>query len=293
MRKSNFGIALAGSIAVAGAASATPVFETGFEPPVYFAGSPIDGIDGWSNGSGVGASHIVSTTQAIDTQSLQFDNSSTFNSFYSVRRALPTGIEDGFAVSVRFYMDGMTEENRLYGLYLTSTATSTLGGNTLGLTIGGDGAVRAGTTWGNTYSNSGLIGFADFGTFKDRWLTITLIWQPDGNAVASISGFDGPNDTISVNLFQENQPLGLNLGTDWFTSTIRAGIGYFDDLEITTGAGPACPPDLNGDGVVDADDFFLFLNLFAAGDLRADFNNDGVIDADDFFLFLNLFAAGC
>ncbi len=57
--------------------------------------------------------------------------------------------------------------------------------------------------------------------------------------------------------------------------------------------GPVCIPDLNGDGVVDADDFFLFLQLFAAGDPRADFNNDGVIDADDFFLFLNLFAQGC
>ncbi len=291
MNKSIFGIAC--GIALAGAASATPLYETGFEPPVYFAGGIVDGIDGWSNGSGSGNSHIISTMQAIDTQSLAFDNSGTFNSFYSVRRELPFGIEDGFAVSVRLYMDGFTEENRLYGLYLVSTPTSTLGGTTLGLTIGGDGAVRAGTTWGNTYTNSGLIGFADFGTFKDRWLTITLIWQPDGNAVASISGFDGPNDTISVNLFQENQPLGLNIGADWFTTSLRAGTGYFDDLEITTGAGPTCPPDLNGDGVVDADDFFLFLNLFATGDMRADFNNDGVIDADDFFLFLNLFAAGC
>ncbi len=65
-------------------------------------------------------------------------------------------------------------------------------------------------------------------------------------------------------------------------------------LRIMVGAtGPTCPPDLNGDGVVDADDFFLFLSLFAAGDMRADFNNDGVIDADDFFSFLNAFAAGC
>ncbi len=53
------------------------------------------------------------------------------------------------------------------------------------------------------------------------------------------------------------------------------------------------PADLTGDGIVDADDFFLFLSLFAAGDPRADFNNDGVIDADDFFAFLSAFAAGC
>ncbi len=56
---------------------------------------------------------------------------------------------------------------------------------------------------------------------------------------------------------------------------------------------PACPPDINADGVVDADDFFEFLSLFADGDPRADFNNDGVIDADDFFAFLQAFAAGC
>ncbi len=69
---------------------------------------------------------------------------------------------------------------------------------------------------------------------------------------------------------------------------------FFNRLEVRGSAGgPVCVPDLNGDGVVDADDFFLFLQLFAAGDMRADFNNDGVIDADDFFMFLNLFAAGC
>ncbi|MCC5786474.1 MAG: hypothetical protein JJU33_07225 [Phycisphaerales bacterium] len=62
---------------------------------------------------------------------------------------------------------------------------------------------------------------------------------------------------------------------------------------LDLGGAPTCPPDLNGDGVVDADDFFLFLQLFADGDPRADFNNDGVIDADDFFAFLAAFAAGC
>ncbi|MCC5787333.1 MAG: hypothetical protein JJU33_11605 [Phycisphaerales bacterium] len=73
------------------------------------------------------------------------------------------------------------------------------------------------------------------------------------------------------------------------------------DLEIILEAevlnihqlGAQCPADLNGDGVVDADDFFLFLQLFAQGDPRADFNNDGVIDADDFFEYLGAFAAGC
>ncbi len=67
-----------------------------------------------------------------------------------------------------------------------------------------------------------------------------------------------------------------------------------------------CPADLTGssnvndpeyglvDGVVDADDFFYFLDRFVAGDRDvADVNGDGVIDGDDFFGYLDLFVMGC
>ncbi len=69
----------------------------------------------------------------------------------------------------------------------------------------------------------------------------------------------------------------------------------FDDLSsgMFSVTVPSCRVDLNNDGVVDADDFFLFLNFFAAGDPRADINGDGVIDTDDFFDYLDLFAQGC
>ncbi|MCC5785748.1 MAG: hypothetical protein JJU33_03495 [Phycisphaerales bacterium] len=85
--------------------------------------------------------------------------------------------------------------------------------------------------------------------------------SPDGSVIVGV-GIDG-----DYNRF----PYAVRLGVD----------------------APSCPADLTGDGVVDADDFFLFLQLFAAGDSRADFNNDGVIDADDFFAYLSAFAAGC
>ncbi len=49
------------------------------------------------------------------------------------------------------------------------------------------------------------------------------------------------------------------------------------------------PADIDGDGDVDADDFFGYLDLFAAGDERADIDGDGDIDAEDFFGFLDLF----
>ena len=55
----------------------------------------------------------------------------------------------------------------------------------------------------------------------------------------------------------------------------------------------SCPADITGNGVVDADDFFAYLDLFAAGDPRADLDGNGVIDSEDFFLYLDFFVLGC
>ncbi len=53
------------------------------------------------------------------------------------------------------------------------------------------------------------------------------------------------------------------------------------------------PANLTGDCRLDSQDFFLYLDLFAADDPRADLDGDGDTDADDFFSFLDSFAAGC
>ena len=50
----------------------------------------------------------------------------------------------------------------------------------------------------------------------------------------------------------------------------------------------ACPADLDSDGAADADDFFAYLDGFAAGDLAiCDIDGDGDCDADDFFAYLD------
>ncbi len=55
-----------------------------------------------------------------------------------------------------------------------------------------------------------------------------------------------------------------------------------------------CDADIDGDGDADADDFFDYLDAFAADDLDiCDINGDGYCDADDFFGYLDQFAAGC
>ncbi len=54
-----------------------------------------------------------------------------------------------------------------------------------------------------------------------------------------------------------------------------------------------CIADFEGDGDIDADDFFAFLDAFAASDPRADLDRDGDWDAQDFFAFLDAFVQGC
>ncbi len=70
------------------------------------------------------------------------------------------------------------------------------------------------------------------------------------------------------------------------------GAMFFDlaSLEMT---GADCPPDLNEDGLVNTQDFILFLNLWTARDPRADWNDDGTINTQDFVAYLNDWVAGC
>ena len=55
----------------------------------------------------------------------------------------------------------------------------------------------------------------------------------------------------------------------------------------------ACPPDFNGDGILDSLDALAFLNAFNDRDPRADYDRNGTINTLDFIGFLNAFNAGC
>ncbi len=97
---------------------------------------------------------------------------------------------------------------------------------------------------------------------------------------------------------QTNDYFGISVAISGDTAVVGA---YGDDnrgynagsVYFMRAAADPCCADSDGSGVLDADDFFVFLDLFAAGDPRADFTGDGVIDAGDFFAYLEAFAAGC
>ncbi len=107
--------------------------------------------------------------------------------------------------------------------------------------------------------------------------------------------------------------------TDTYFLTVQdLATGAFGFAVIDVLGAIGCPADLSGsadpndpaygapDGVVDAADFFYYLDQFVAGNLAvADLSGspdpndpaygvpDGVIDAADFFYYLDLFVAGC
>ncbi len=73
-------------------------------------------------------------------------------------------------------------------------------------------------------------------------------------------------------------------------------VGYSGDVSIRVfyGLAPKCAADLDGDGAIDGDDFFDYLDAFAADELSiCDLDADADCDADDFFGYLDLFAQGC
>jgi hypothetical protein len=219
--------------AAASVASAQVPYFTSFENPPYNAGVGVNGIDGWANGSGTGVSQTVSTDLAFTgQQSLRWDNRTDI-SFYSVRRALGNDytVNPTLVMTGRVWIADFTQVDRLYGMYMTDSATGTLGSTRIGITVGGDGAVRGGNSWGSTYQNTGLIG--SFATpFKQTWLTYTLTFDSVTRA-ASVAVSNGV-ETIgsSFTAGGTGNMLNINLGTDYVTTTARQGLAYYDDINI-------------------------------------------------------------
>lgn len=64
-------------------------------------------------------------------------------------------------------------------------------------------------------------------------------------------------------------------------------------ISIRIHAATTCSADLNGDELVNIQDFIAYLNAWAIGDPLADWNHDGTVNIQDFIAYLNDWAAGC
>ncbi|MEZ6235093.1 MAG: GC-type dockerin domain-anchored protein [Phycisphaerales bacterium] len=140
--------------------------------------------------------------------------------------------------------------------------------------------------------------------------TFVLEFQGGGSGIPAVDGLGTYTPPPGVPGYPE--PLFRNNGA-FLDGGYRIGFETYMLAEP-----PACPPDITTgaipggagylvpNGVLNNDDFFCFLNEFAAGNLAvADVTTsavvggpgygvpNGVITNDDFFYYLTLFAAGC
>lgn len=240
-------LALAATALVAATASAQ-IYSTSFEAPTINPGTLV-GQDGWVAGSGSGSCQtVVNTFAHTGAQSLYWDNTTTFTSFYSTRH--PFNGQNGaisaatpLEISTWIFMDQATGPDRLYGLYATNSGTGTLGSTVLGITLGGGGNIRAGTTWGATYSATPLHTDP---RLMGAWVKAVLSYDGVGGSAAVYDATLAPlwsTTFAAVNLPNSNGAgtgsWNVNLGTDYVGTTARLGKGYHDDLSIKVVPEPA------------------------------------------------------
>ena len=164
-----------------------------------------------------------------------------------------------------------TEQAKLNG----SDAT---GGAEFGHTvsISGDSAV-IGAFWDN--SDNGINSGSVFVFTRSGG-----VWTERAKLIAS-DGAAGDVFGISVSISDGTAVIGAHADDDNGNS---AGSAYVFDLGCDD-----CPADLNGDGIVNTQDFLVYLNLWSAGDAAADWNEDGTVNTQDFLAYLNDWVAGC
>ncbi|MCW5754914.1 MAG: hypothetical protein KIT24_09440 [Phycisphaeraceae bacterium] len=145
-------------------------------------------------------------------------------------------------------------------------------------------------------------------------------WRLSPDATAQWPAPHIVNSTLSSKsrLVADATPAGMSM-VAWSAGDSQADIlAQNVNLDGTLGPAPSCLADLSGstnpddpdygipDGIVDASDFFYYLDQFVAGNVAvadltgaSDPNDpdygipDGIVDASDFFYYLDIFVAGC
>ncbi len=113
--------------------------------------------------------------------------------------------------------------------------------------------------------------------------------------------FDSGSGEQLATLRARDASPGARMGASVAIGGVIATVGAPMDDERGNDAGAAiafdadrCGADLDGDGAVDSDDFFLYLDAFVSNNRdTCDIDGDGDCDGDDYFGFLDLFEDPC
>lgn len=132
----------------------------------------------------------------------------------------------------------------------------------------------------------GLI-YSAVETQRDSGYDYLLIrFEPDGTIVSQDCFDAGSTSDVLWDFELDARGNAFLVGQSFFPLTITD----YTTMKVVVFA-PPCPADWNGDGVINSNDFFVFLDDFFAD--NADFNGDGATTSDDFFAYLTDFFEGC
>jgi hypothetical protein len=174
------------------------------------------------------------------------------------------------------YGDGyLTNEHRIVDLVTGTevirssyTGSGSLQNSAVAARVNQDGTIFACASWGDQGNTQPEVRIFDRGL----------------NMIGSI---DTPGSPFELDMSRDGQYVLVGSKAVHANTSGRGGRTYAYENEV------GCTADLNGDGLVNTQDFLVFLNAWSAGDDLADWNGDGTVNTQDFLAYLNDWAAGC
>jgi FG-GAP repeat protein len=235
-------------------------------------------VGAWGNndaGTDSGSAYLFDTSTGLQIAKLTASDAAAGDQFGSSVAISSTtaivGAKGDNSISGSAYLFDTTTGFQIAKL----TASDAAAGDEFGVSVAISGTTAIVGAWGNddAGNNSGSAYLFD---------------TTDGHQIAKLAASDAAAyDTFggSVAISSTTAIIGAQAGDDAGTNS---GSAYLFEV-----SGTSCQADLNNDGVLDFFDVQVFLNWYAAGDLRADLVDDGMLDFFDVQAFLNMYAAGC
>jgi len=172
---------------------------------------------------------------------------------------------------IKVFIPGGQRVASNFGIMISKSSFETSGGFLVSAQTGAISLLNGGYAAANRVVTGASASLSQWNEFIYRWNVA------NGEGSLSLNG--------AVVAEHVTTAFGALYASNLFSTTDAApgalnAFGYFDDLAIAAVAPTsACPPDLNGDGIVDAADLAALLGAW--GIAGGDVNGDGTTDAAD------------
>jgi hypothetical protein len=182
---------------------------------------------------------------------------------------------------IKVFVPSAQRVTSTFGIMISKSSFETSGGFLVSAQTGAISLLNGGYAAANRVTTGAFASLNQWNEFIYRWNVA------NGEGSLSLNGSVVASHTTTA--FGALYASNLFATTDSAPGTSNA-FGYFDDLVLAAVAPTTpCPPDLNGDGTVDAADLASLLGAW--GTSSGDVNDDGTTDAADLAALLGAWGA--